>query len=468
MMWSRPERRWERPPEHSFWLSLSAAEREAFEEAARERVFPPGAVLCAEGDRAGDLAVLRSGWVKVTRGDGGTQGEQIVALRGPGDLVGERAALTLRSRSASVTALDEVRALALPASRFHELVTEHPRLVGILERQERERLAEDDEGPSGDVEHRLAYLLGELALRRGEQTPSGTRLSLPVSRGDVARWVGASRRDVARVLEAWQRDGIVATARRSLTVVDAHHLDARRRRADAAAWSSLNCSILYTDVAGFSASCRNEADRAEVRVALYTVLRRAFEESGIPWGACYHEDRGDGVLVIVPPAVPTRTVADPLLAWLAVGLRRHNRRSSPATGVRLRVALHVGPVTRDREGVNGDAVIHAARMLDAGPLREALDASGADLAFLVSDHVFDTAIRADVGMLDAEDFRRVDVEVKGTRATAWLYTPGGAAPEPRRERAAAPARVPADGTHFHGTVYVRGDVVAGDKTVNGA
>ena len=41
-----------------------------------------------------------------------------------------------------------------------------------------------------------------------------------------------------------------------------------------------------------------------MRSGLYGSLRAAFVRSGIPWDLCYHEDRGDGVLILVPPEVP--------------------------------------------------------------------------------------------------------------------------------------------------------------------
>jgi hypothetical protein len=230
-------------------------------------------------------------------------------------------------------------------------------------------------------------------------------------------------------------------------------------RPERPAWSARNCSILYTDVAGFSAPCRTESDRQEVRLRLYELLRGALEDSGVSWTACYHEDRGDGVLVIVPPDIPTLPVADPFAAILTAALRRHNRRAGAAVRIRLRAALHVGPVTRDAEGLNSDAIIHAARMLDAPPLRSALNTTDADLAFVASAHVYDTVIRGDAGLLDPGAFREVAFTVKEASITAWLYVPGAPALIPKHP---AP-RPEGTGTHFHGTVNVSGDLVVGTK-----
>jgi hypothetical protein len=254
---------------------------------------------------------------------------------------------------------------------------------------------------------------------------------------------------VSHVLDNWRRRGPVSATHNDLTPLG---------------WSALNCTIFYTDVAGFSASCRTEADRQLVRTRLYELVAGAFEDSGVSWTACYHEDRGDGVLVIVPPEVPTRAVADPLLVLLAAELRRHNGQFGEAVRIRLRAALHVGPVTRDAEGLNGDAIIHTARMLDAPPLRDALTASDADLAFMTSSHVFDTVLKNDRGLLDPGMFTPVSFRLKESQIAAWMYVAG-----PRTAVREVRPTVPSEArpaTHFHEEVHVEGDLVLGSKIID--
>ena len=71
---------------------------------------PAGSAFMLEGEY-GDFALLiRKGHVKVTAG----QPPRIIAIRGPGDIVGELAVLRRQPRSASVFAFDDVEALHLP------------------------------------------------------------------------------------------------------------------------------------------------------------------------------------------------------------------------------------------------------------------------------------------------------------------------------------------------------------------
>ena len=189
--------RWERPTARSFWNALADPEREALAAAGEEEIFRAGAVLCRAGDDTSHVMIIDSGWVKVSIRDGST--EKIVAVRGQGDVVGERAALTDGVRSATVTALDEVSAMVIPAERFAEFLRGHPRAAEVLERQVTERREEDRgrlfpadwAGAERDAaERRLAWLLSDLAHRRGGH--QHTVFTLPMSQQELADWAGTS------------------------------------------------------------------------------------------------------------------------------------------------------------------------------------------------------------------------------------------------------------------------------------
>jgi CRP/FNR family transcriptional regulator, cyclic AMP receptor protein len=221
--------RWERPTARSFWNALADPEREALAAAGVEQIFRAGSVLCRAGDVSSQVMITDSGWVKVSvRAGPGTEArEEILAVRGQGDLVGERAALTTQVRSATVTALDEVSAMVVPAERFAEFLSGHPRAADVLQRQAIERREEDRArlslGEPAGAERRLAWLLLELARRRGGyQQASATAFTLPMSQQELADWAGTSPDAVGRFLRSWRERGIIARSERSrrLTVGD--------------------------------------------------------------------------------------------------------------------------------------------------------------------------------------------------------------------------------------------------------
>ncbi|MFB4313370.1 cyclic nucleotide-binding domain-containing protein [Actinomadura sp. 21ATH] len=179
------------------------------------------------------------------------------------------------------------------------------------------------------------------------------------------------------------------------------------------------CAVLFIDVAGFSTPARTDRDRLVIRKSVYALLEKAFERADIAWRDCHREDRGDGALIIVPPAVPAASIVDPLVGLLAAELARHNRGASERLRIRLRAALDIGPVTSDPYGVNGEVIIRAARLLDAPVFKQRLAAATAQLGFIVSEPVYDSVVRHASGHGDPGSYVRANVKVKEARLTAW-------------------------------------------------
>lgn len=254
---------------------------------------------------------------------------------------------------------------------------------------------------------------------------------------------------------------------------------------------SQHCLLFAVDVAGFTEPGRDDRVQLAVRGALYALVRDAFDGALLGWAQCLHEDRGDGMLVVVPMRMPSALLADPLAALLARRLREHNRAAPPARRIRLRAAAHIGEVHRDRHGLAGVAVNHLFRLLDAPALRRALADSAGELALIASDYLYDSVLRHRPGRVDPGAFWPVEVQVKQTRARGWVHLPhapdgtpalraGTTRPAPPALPDApdvpdvpafpAPAAPPLPAGRdqriaFFGTVHVAGDLVTGDKTV---
>jgi cyclic nucleotide-binding protein len=357
----------------TFWLLLTPAERRGLLAAGTERMFLTGAVLCNEGAPADRVFLIRSGWTKVCVRT--PQGERILARRGPGDLVGERAAMRPgeRGRSATVVAEEIVRALVMATEDFAAFVRSHPRVLDVLEGQLYGRLTEE----------RARHGRTDRANHNERAVPAPTP---PPPRAPVPPAPSAPP-----------------------------------PAPPPPSWTGQNCSIVFLDVAGFGARNRRDADRLTIRGVMYRILHDALETSGIPWTDCHRDDRGDGVLVIVPPGTPTGIVVDALLTHLATGLFRHNDRATAATRFQLRVALDVGPVVSDPEGVSGQAIIHAARILDAPILKRLLAQTAAELGFIVSTYVYDNIITHHPGWIGPADYQRVSFQGKESKITAWMH-----------------------------------------------
>ncbi len=214
-----------------FLGSLLQDEIEALVAVGAVRRFRTGNFLFTEGDRSEHVAVIRSGRVKVASYTAEGR-ELLLAVRGPGDLLGELSALDAQPRSASVGAIEPVEAVMIPADRFRHFLEDHPRVALLLIEMLIWRLREADrkrvEFGAFDVTARVARHILELAERYGVAESDGVRIDLPLSQEELAGWTGSSREAVAKALRQLRERGWVETSRRSIVVRDT---EALRRRA---------------------------------------------------------------------------------------------------------------------------------------------------------------------------------------------------------------------------------------------
>jgi hypothetical protein len=175
-----------------------------------------------------------------------------------------------------------------------------------------------------------------------------------------------------------------------------------------------NCTVVLSDVVGFGARSRTDEDRRIIRETLFRMTYAAMR--GIPdvWS---WEDRGDGLLIVIPPSIPTAEVVEHLHAGLPAALEEHNRTHPDSARIQLRVAVNVGPVTSDDIGISGEAIIVAARLVEAPPFKEAMDETRANLGIIASTFIYETVVRHHPGMVG---YSQVRVDVKESSILGWL------------------------------------------------
>jgi CRP-like cAMP-binding protein len=91
---------------------------------AREQWHPAGDVISRQGEEADEMFVIVSGQVQiVTESDGRSQ---ILAERGPGEIIGEMAIIDPAPRSAGMVAKSETRLLSIEGEAFTVILRERP------------------------------------------------------------------------------------------------------------------------------------------------------------------------------------------------------------------------------------------------------------------------------------------------------------------------------------------------------
>jgi hypothetical protein len=118
--------------------------------------------------------------------------------------------------------------------------------------------------------------------------------------------------------------------------------------------------MLAVDIASFGS--RDPNAQRYLHDSLYQIVEDACENAGLPWSACHHEDRGDGILFIAPPIISAELL-DPLAAHLHAALRRHNRHTSTSAKI-LRMAIHAGYITVSNKETRTSAWIWLPNTVD--------------------------------------------------------------------------------------------------------
>lgn len=180
-----------------------------------------GTVIFREGDEGDQMFIIQGGRVKVSRLIGGK--EQLLAVLGKGDFFGEMALVTRERRTATVTTLEPVRLLAFNQEGFLGMINKNPKIaLNVIDKLCR-RLANANQHLR-HLARKDARGLIAMNLRLGFQA-SGGGLELERTVEEFARNLELEPAQVRKVLEEFERSGIVRLASGSLELADVAGLD---------------------------------------------------------------------------------------------------------------------------------------------------------------------------------------------------------------------------------------------------
>jgi len=206
-----------------FWALLTRDEQDTLSRLGLPRDYPAGTIICHQGDPTTHVFCLMAGLVKIVSST--TDGHQIVlALRGEGDIVGEVAGETTGRRNATIQAVDDVRALIVPYSKFDPFLQSSPGAGRAYRHVVTERWNDADTMLRSRAvttgAQRLAWRLVELAERYGHPVDGRTHLAMPLTQDELASLVGTSRATVTRAFANWRKRGFIRTGQRQITILD--------------------------------------------------------------------------------------------------------------------------------------------------------------------------------------------------------------------------------------------------------
>lgn len=205
---------------------------------ARNRPIARGSVIFRQGDPLAAIYAVRTGSVKSCTVD--AEGcEQVLGFHFPGELVGLDA-IARDAHDCTVSALETTSLCQLPYQQLNDLSDELPELKRQLLRIMSRELVDDQRllltlGKK-TAEERMAGLLLSLSERFASRGLSAREFYLPMSRSDIASYLGLAVETVSRILARFQEGRVIAVRGRQVRLLDLSRLKTRIDSAGAAGY----------------------------------------------------------------------------------------------------------------------------------------------------------------------------------------------------------------------------------------
>ncbi len=196
--------------------TLPRAALRDFLAAARPVMLRAKETLFHAGDAGSSCYLLRSGAAKATviAKDGQ---ERLLAVLGPGSLIGELSLFDDRSRSATVTALRPSRLMHLTKASFIRLADANPLIYRQTLRLLTARLREANDSVvaqgSATVLGRVARAFLSLVNGLGEEQGGRVTLTQRITQAEIAAMAGVARENANRAIAELVEDGTLSRHR---------------------------------------------------------------------------------------------------------------------------------------------------------------------------------------------------------------------------------------------------------------
>lgn len=202
--------------------ALAHDEKQVFDQQVkRKKPLHRGQFLFESGDSFTSLYIVRSGALKVFNLDDSGD-EQVLGFYFPGDLVGLDAIHSNQYVNYAI-ALDTTAICEIPYSSFEQL----SRSFSILQRQLNNLLSQEIQTDrdlrfllNRRAQERIWTFLLNLSQRYESRGLSADRFTLPMTRADIANYLGLSVETVSRAITQIRNDGLLLVDGREIVLLD--------------------------------------------------------------------------------------------------------------------------------------------------------------------------------------------------------------------------------------------------------
>lgn len=186
------------------------------------RSFAKGAVLYRRGDPGESLLMVIQGRIKLTNAT--IDGKEIVLYYvGPGEILGEVAALDGKERAVDTVALEDLEVFVVYTRDLLPTLIAHPAAMLEIVRALCEKLrigAAIVEDNTLEMRGRTARGLLRLARRHGRASTDGGHLQLAISQEELGKFLGMSRANVNRQLGQLKIADVIRIHGTEISIID--------------------------------------------------------------------------------------------------------------------------------------------------------------------------------------------------------------------------------------------------------
>jgi CRP-like cAMP-binding protein len=206
-----------------FFADLPHADIEQINSLFHEYGYAPNETICFAGDTAERLFVVADGRVKLMRYSASGKNILLDMLK-PGEFFGSLSALNDDVYSDTAEAQTQSCVLSVSATDFRRVLEKYPKVALRVLEITSARLHEAQERVRQlralSVEGRVANVLLILGRKFGKRSDVGLLIESPLTRDDLAAMTGTTTESASRVMSQFQKDGLIRTGRRWVSILD--------------------------------------------------------------------------------------------------------------------------------------------------------------------------------------------------------------------------------------------------------
>jgi CRP-like cAMP-binding protein len=214
----------------SLFANLIDEDYETLALGTRLRTYAADAALFYEHDEGGSVFLILEGAVSIERtaeSDRGDPETVQIALRGPGDLIGELSLFEEAPRNADARAIESTTALQIRGKHLFQCAQQSPELalnlLRLLADKLREATDRQAESRLANVRTRVLRALTAEGRLHGSEEAAGTRVPLVspgrrLTQGELALQAGCDRAVLNRTLATLEQEGFIERDTRSILV----------------------------------------------------------------------------------------------------------------------------------------------------------------------------------------------------------------------------------------------------------